>query len=579
MDRGLCPHCNTELIFDERDNTLGVAGCPSCKNIFLLQEVEEDTIRSELLKIYTHMVYNQDGTVRARSGYKAQITSPILGKTEKVTADGAYQLFYKIREKAEKLREEEDQKKKLTKAKKKTKSAEEQLKELENILSSKVTFKWEEEKQTDEYPISKPEFTSEKPLKIDALPSSNLLESLFKGYKERRVQKREVYFKDLLKIWEKEKAEYEKTLEEWKKGKKEFEKKKEKFNKEIDKKIEKQRQNDEKVVIEYFRKVLEKSDMPDSFPNKFDIGYKPEEKMLIVEYVLPDYDDMPKNKGMKYIKSRNVTEPIKISKTEREKLYNEVLYSIPLRRLKEIFTNDRYDNVESVVFNGWVDTVDKATGNDKTICILTVHAKKEDFEGINLKKVDPKECFKGLKGVGSSKLSSLAPVAPILEMDREDRRFIEGQTVVGELDDSVNIAAMDWEDFEHLVREVFEKQFAKSGMEVKVTQSSRDLGVDAVAFDPDPFRGGKIIIQAKRYSSTVKVESVRALYGIMQDEGAMKGILVTTSDYGPDAYKFAQGKPITLINGNNLLAMLEEYGHKAKIDLKEAKNVLKGRTR
>jgi restriction system protein len=579
MDRGLCPHCDTELIFDETDNTLGVVGCPSCKNFFLLEEVEEDTPRGELLRIYTHREYNQDGTVRARSGYKARITSPLLGRTENVTANTAPQLFYKIRKKAEWLREKEDEKKNLTKAKKKTKSAEEQLKELENILSSKATFKWEEEKQVDEYPVEKPDFTSEKPLKIDALPSFNILESLLKGYKERREEKRRVYFEDQLKVWNKKKGEYEEELKEWEKRKGDFEKKKERFNEQIDKKIEKQKENDEEVVIEYFRKVLEKSDMPENFPNKFDIGYKPEEKMLIVEYVLPEYEDMPENKGMKYIKSRNATEPIKISKTDRERLYNNVLYSIPLRRLKEIFKNDRYDNVESVVFNGWVDTVDKATGNEKTICILTVHAKKEDFKSINLKKVDPKECFKGLKGVGSSKLSSLAPVAPILEMDKEDRRFIEGETVLSGVDEGVNIAAMDWEDFEHLVREVFEQQFAKSGMEVKVTQSSRDLGVDAVAFDPDPFRGGKIIIQAKRYSNTVKVESVRALYGIMQDEGAMKGILVTTSDYGPDAYKFAQGKPITLINGNNLLSMLEEYGHKAKIDLKEAKKILKGRTR
>jgi restriction system protein len=161
-----------------------------------------------------------------------------------------------------------------------------------------------------------------------------------------------------------------------------------------------------------------------------------------------------------------------------------------------------------------------------------------------------------------------------MNMSREDRRFREGHDVMESVDDTVNVASMDWEEFEHLVREVFSKEFGEAGMEVKVTQSSRDLGVDAVAFDPDPLRGGKIIIQAKRYTNTVKVESVRALYGIMQDEGAMKGIIVTTSDYGPDAYKFAQGKPITLINGNNLLAMLEKYGHKAKIDLKEAKKIM-----
>lgn len=55
------------------------------------------------------------------------------------------------------------------------------------------------------------------------------------------------------------------------------------------------------------------------------------------------------------------------------------------------------------------------------------------------------------------------------------------------------------------------------------------------------------------------------------NEGATKGILVTTANYGPDAYEFAKGKPLTLLNGANLLHLLEKHGHRAKIDLKEAK--------
>jgi restriction system protein len=60
---------------------------------------------------------------------------------------------------------------------------------------------------------------------------------------------------------------------------------------------------------------------------------------------------------------------------------------------------------------------------------------------------------------------------------------------------------------------------------VKITQASRDGGVDAIAFDLD--------------RSTMK--------------GATKGILVTTPDYGPDAYEFAKGKPLTLLSGSELL--------------------------
>ena len=107
---------------------------------------------------------------------------------------------------------------------------------------------------------------------------------------------------------------------------------------------------------------------------------------------------------------------------------------------------------------------------------------------------------------------------------------------------------------------------------MKVTQASRDQGVDAVVFDPDPLRGGKIVIQAKRYTNIVDVSAVRDLYGAVINEGAVKGILVTTSHFGPDSYLFAKGKPITLLNGNELLGLLEEHGYKFRIDLIEARS-------
>src|SRR5690606_24240841 len=138
-----------------------------------------------------------------------------------------------------------------------------------------------------------------------------------------------------------------------------------------------------------------------------------------------------------------------------------------------------------------------------------------------------------------------------------------------------NLATMSWEDFEHLIRELFEKEFSGNVGEVKVTRASRDGGVDAVAFDTDPIRGGKIVIQAKRYTNTVGVSAVRELYRTGLNEGATKGILVTTADYGPDAYTFAKNKPLTLMNGANLLYLLEKHRHKSKIDIKEAKRIIK----
>ncbi len=103
------------------------------------------------------------------------------------------------------------------------------------------------------------------------------------------------------------------------------------------------------------------------------------------------------------------------------------------------------------------------------------------------------------------------------------------------------------------------------GLEARLTRSSRDGGVDVIAFDPRPVFGGKYVIQAKRYRNTVEVSAVRDLYGSMMNESAAKGILVTTSTFGPDARAFAKDKPIELIDGRGLLFLLEQQGIHARI--------------
>jgi restriction system protein len=263
-----------------------------------------------------------------------------------------------------------------------------------------------------------------------------------------------------------------------------------------------------------------------------------------------------------------------IAESAHQNLFDAALYQIAIRTLRELFEADAATAIEAIALNGWVHAVDKGTGQEIKVCLLSAYVSRGEFGSMNLAQVDPKVCFKKLKGVAASKLYGLTPIEPIVKMDKQDKRFIESRSVVGGVDSSVNLASMDWEDFEHLIRELFEKEFSQNGGEVKITQASRDRGVDAIAFDPDPIRGGKIVIQAKRYAHTVDVSAVRDLYGTVLNEGATKGVLVTTADYGGDSYEFAKSKPLTLMNGNNLLHLLQKHGHKAKIDLQEARRVL-----
>jgi stress response protein SCP2 len=144
-----------------------------------------------------------------------------------------------------------------------------------------------------------------------------------------------------------------------------------------------------------------------------------------------------------------------------------------------------------------------------------------------------------------------------------DPRFIEESDIIGGLDERPNLLAMSPTEFEGLIQNLF----SRMGLDTRQTRASRDGGVDCVAVDPRPIMGGKVVIQAKRYRHTVGVSAVRDLYGTLQNEGASKGILVTTSGYGTASHEFANGKPIELLDGANLLYLLREHaGLEARIE-------------
>ena len=68
---------------------------------------------------------------------------------------------------------------------------------------------------------------------------------------------------------------------------------------------------------------------------------------------------------------------------------------------------------------------------------------------------------------------------------------------------------------------------------------------------------------------------MRDLYGTVINEGANKGILVTTSNYGRESYEFAKYKPLILLNGANLLKLLNKHGYALRIDIQEARRLMK----
>lgn len=506
-------------------------------------------------------------------------------------------------------------------ADKTTKEARKALNEIDDILLSALIINnkvnWEKLKDNTKFLIESPEKELQsqissikkpkksslqiKPTKPDSLkflPKYTLVDKFFRSRKEVKNNQANLSYELAIKEWEteceiieienknindkflKDSKKYENeiqeikqknidSIEKWKKIKAEFISNQNQTNNKVELLREMYLNLDQDSIIEYCDLVLSNSIYPDSFPKNYDLDYHPDSKILIVEYSLPSIEQLPTLNEVKVIKGE--LKKYYASDTQISKSFDIIMYNITLRTIHELLEADVSNAIDAVSFNGWVNAVNKATGKRENNCILSIQAKKTEFNEIDLSNVDPKTCFKNLKGIGSSKLSGLTAIQPILQINRSDKRFTNHYDVADSIDNSTNLASMDWEDFEHLIREIFGKEFSSNGGEVKVTQASRDGGVDAIAFDPDPIRGGKIVIQAKRYTNTVGVSAVRDLYGTVMNEGATKGILVTTADYGPDAYNFVKGKPLTLMNGANLLYLLEKHGHKARINIKEAR--------
>lgn len=318
---------------------------------------------------------------------------------------------------------------------------------------------------------------------------------------------------------------------------------------------------DRSAIETYNAMVLERSEYPDGFPQSFRVGYIPESKELVIDYELPTTEVVPAEEEFRYVKTKDEITSKPRKAKEIKDLYQEVVSGIALRSIHEVFEADQAESLAVVSFNGVITCKDRATGKEIRPCLISVRSTRDQFGGIDLRHIEKSACLRSLGAQVSSRPDELVPVKPIVEFDMVDKRFIEQSDILGELESRPNLMELTPGQFENLVSNLFEKL----GLEAKLTRSSRDGGVDCVAFDNRPVLGGKVIIQAKRYKHTVGVSAVRDLYGTMQHEGANKGILVTTSGYGPDAFEFSKDKPIELIAGGHLIYLLDQVGVQARI--------------
>ncbi|MEU1374529.1 restriction endonuclease [Streptomyces triculaminicus] len=318
------------------------------------------------------------------------------------------------------------------------------------------------------------------------------------------------------------------------------------------------REGDPEAVVEYFSAALYASGAwPEDFPHRIAAAYDPAARQLVLDWELPGPDVVPDVKSVRYMVNADEQKEMSRPVTQRRALYRDVLAQCVLLAVHELFAADGFGALESVALNGFVDGNDPATGRPAQIFLAAVTVSRSVFAGLRLEQVSAVECLtEALGGQLAARPEQMAAVRPGRRPDEVGRGVVSHGG-----DDDPDLFEMDPVAFEGLVAELFRAR----GMRAVTTQRSNDGGVDVEAVDPDPISGGRIIVQVKRYRKTVPPTAVRDLYGTVQGAGANKGVLVTTSGFGPGSYAFANGKPLTLVPGEELVELLAQHGLRGRL--------------
>lgn len=108
---------------------------------------------------------------------------------------------------------------------------------------------------------------------------------------------------------------------------------------------------------------------------------------------------------------------------------------------------------------------------------------------------------------------------------------------------------LEWKRFEQLVA----LYYNETGVRAECTRIGADGGVDVYLY-----RAGQgrpyCYVQCKAWGSrVVKVDEMRALFGVMAAQGVRDGVFATTSDFSADARAFARQNNIALVDADELV--------------------------
>jgi restriction system protein len=150
--------------------------------------------------------------------------------------------------------------------------------------------------------------------------------------------------------------------------------------------------------------------------------------------------------------------------------------------------------------------------------------------------------------LGKNILWLFAAVVAVAALAGMGRRWMDRTR----FESNVRLDDLTWREFEGYLAEFFRRR----GSSVTYRGGAvADGGVDLLLDDAR----GRRIVQAKHWKvRRVGVDKLRELWGIREDERAVGAVLVTSGGFTPDALRFAEGKQLELIDGDQLVRLIAE---------------------
>jgi restriction system protein len=286
------------------------------------------------------------------------------------------------------------------------------------------------------------------------------------------------------------------------------------------------------------------------------VRYLPSRKELLLEVQYPNVDEViPSISKWVHVKVRKSVETKDRTKEDRNRLYKRLIAQITIRSMYECFHIDAPGHINRISFKGVVEGTSPITGRLVRPPVVSVRVERSTFLDRDFTRVDAVKLLQSFRANFSNEPTELKPIPLIVEFDVSDPRLIEEEDVLSKLDDRDNLIDLTAAQFEAVITNLFNRM----GYEAYPTVRSKDGGVDCIAYFRDPVGVMKYVVQAKKWTGPVGVDAVRDLAGAMDHERASKGILVTTSRVAPAGKKFVEGKPMQLIEGEELLDLIQKY--------------------